>query len=193
MAKGDCTQSDAQRLEPISETESEREDERCDAKASPVKHGSPTAEERSWSPTVVEYTRCLVHGSITRLAELKDRWNEELGVFTELDKDDLVQFLLRGTFSARPSVAPCFYRKRCKGSGTDPLGLSNRVPAVVRDRVHGVQLHGTAGGVSFLGPEKPQLQSPTQRGKQVVRGCPERMPASSNPKAILHGSHRKTQ
>ena len=158
MAKGDCTQSDAQRLEPISETESEGEDERCHAKASPVKHGSPTAEERSWSPTVAEYTRCLVHGSITRIAELKDRWNQELGIFTELDKDDQVQSCL-GTFSARPSVAPYFYRKRCKGSGTDHLGLSNRVPAVVRDRVHGVQLHGTAGGVSFLGPENPNSKA----------------------------------
>ena len=67
--------------------------------------------------------------------------------------------LLRGTFSARPSVAPYFYRKRCKGSGTDHLGLSNRVPAVVRDRVHGVQLHGTAGGVSFLGPENPNSKA----------------------------------
>ena len=59
MAKGDCTQSDAQRLEPISETEIEGEDERCHAKASPVKHGSPTAEERSWSPTVAEYFQVL--------------------------------------------------------------------------------------------------------------------------------------
>ena len=41
----------------------------------------------------------------------------------------------------------------------DPLGLSNRVPAVVRDRVHGVQLHGTAGGVSFLGPENPNSKA----------------------------------
>ena len=115
MAEGDCTQSDAQRLEPFSETESEGEDERCHAKASPVKHGSPTAEERSWSPTVAEYTRCLVHGSITRLAELKDRWNEELGIVTELDKDDRVQSCLEERFQQGPVSLHTFIENDAKG------------------------------------------------------------------------------
>ena len=89
MASLECTQSDAQRLEPISKTESETEDERADAKAPPVKHKSPTAEEeRSWSPDMTDYTRCLVHESITRLGELKDRWDSELGIFTEMERDD---------------------------------------------------------------------------------------------------------
>ncbi|CAE7837076.1 unnamed protein product [Symbiodinium sp. CCMP2592] len=97
MEKVDCTQSDAQRLEPISETE------------------SITREERSWSPTVAEYTRCLVHGSITRLAELKDRWNKELGIFTELEKDDPVQSCLEERFEQGPVSLHTFIENDAKG------------------------------------------------------------------------------
>ena len=80
-----------------------------------MKHGSPTAEERSWSPTVAGYTRCLVHGSITRLAELKDRWNQELGIFTELDKDDRVQSCLEERFQQGPVSLHTFIENDAKG------------------------------------------------------------------------------
>ena len=61
---------------------------------------------------------------------------------------------------------PVSCRKRVQGSSLHTFGFSSRILAVVRDRVCGVQLHGTAGGVSFLGPENPS--SNTQHKEEGV-------------------------